>query len=120
MAWAKVGVRGKGPQIVARACGERDDWLPKTEQVDIRPRPPGVRNAPDKARISINLSREKKNATAKIAPPASDAKKETNVDTQIIAAIPWLNIRGKDLKIKPSCVNLLVRKSVRESDNYFD
>jgi len=73
---AKEGARGKGPQIVARACGERDDWLPKTEQVDIRPRPPGVRNAPDKARVSINLSREKKNAAAKIAPPAPDAKKK--------------------------------------------
>lgn len=81
--------RGKGTQIVARACGERDDWLPKTEQVDIRPRPPGVRNAPDKARGSINLSREKKNAAAKIAPPARRMQKEReNADIQIIAAVP--------------------------------
>lgn len=71
-----MSARGKGTQIVARACGERDDWLPKTEQVDIRLRPPGVRNAPDKTRSSINLSREKKNASAKIAPPAPDAKKK--------------------------------------------
>lgn len=93
MAWAKEGARGKGPQIVARACGERDDWLPKTEQVDIRPRPPGVRNAPDKARVSINLSREKKNAAAKIAPPAPDAKKKkrryTDYSRRTVTILGW-------------------------------
>lgn len=68
--------RGKGIQIVARACGERDDWLPKAEQVDIRLQPPGVQNTQDKARSSINLSREKKNTTAEIAPSAPDAKKK--------------------------------------------
>lgn len=30
-------------RIGARACGERDDWLPKAEEADIRPWPPGVR-----------------------------------------------------------------------------
>lgn len=46
----RVGARGrKGgrererARIGARACGERDDWLPKAEEADIRPWPPGVR-----------------------------------------------------------------------------
>jgi len=47
-----------------------------------------VRNAPDKARGSINLSREKKNAAAKIAPPARRMQKRKNADIQIIAAVP--------------------------------
>lgn len=100
MAQAKRGARGKGTQIVARACGERDDWLPKAEQVDIRPRPPGVRNAPDKAPGSINLSRAKKNAAAKIAPPAPDAatggKKEV-VDTDYCHRRRHDNITGQRL-----------------------
>lgn len=35
-----------GMVIGARACGERDDWLPKAEEADIRPWPPGVQIGP--------------------------------------------------------------------------
>lgn len=43
MEHTREGGERERARIGARACGERDDWLPKAEEADIRRWPPGVR-----------------------------------------------------------------------------
>lgn len=68
-------------EIRPRACGERDDWLPKAEEPDISLGPPGVWIVADKARSSINLSRARRKISldeiAGLPANAREKEKET-------------------------------------------